>query len=87
MTFCFIQAIEHNPVTTYGGVLTAMRTAIRDAGGSGSSVPDIGGGMVTSLLSMLVSGGSLTAGGFSQVLFSSSDNNVKHTFIPTTDLL
>ncbi|EPS67192.1 hypothetical protein M569_07584, partial [Genlisea aurea] len=58
MTFCFIQAIEHGHASTYGTMLTAMRSAIRDAGGS---APDLGGGMVTSLLTMLVAGGS--AGG------------------------
>ncbi|CAI9770374.1 unnamed protein product [Fraxinus pennsylvanica] len=63
MTFCFIQAIERGHGTTYGSILSAMRTAIRDAGGSG---PDLGGGGVTSLLTMLVSGGSLSSGGFRQ---------------------
>ncbi|KAL6569263.1 Metacaspase-1 [Orobanche minor] len=59
MTFCFIQAIERGHGTTYGSMLTAMRTAIRDVGSSG---PELGGGMVTSLLTMLLAGGSGGAG-------------------------
>lgn len=72
MTFCFIQAIErgHGGVT-YGSILTAMRAAIRDAG-TGSSGPDLGGGVVTSLLTMLLTGGSVGAGGLRQVTPSSS---------------
>jgi len=62
MTFCFIQAIEKGHGATYGSILTAMRTAIRDVG-SGSG----GGDVVTSLLTMLVTGGSLSAGGLRQV--------------------
>ncbi|CAI9269096.1 unnamed protein product [Lactuca saligna] len=60
MTFCFIQAIEHGNASTYGHLLASMRNAIRsartDMGGGG------GGGAVTSLLSMLLTGGSLTGG-------------------------
>ncbi|KAL7120908.1 hypothetical protein ACP275_02G150100 [Erythranthe tilingii] len=56
MTFCFIQAIERGHGATYGSILAAMRTAIRDAGSS--TAPDLGGGMVTSLLTMLITGGS-----------------------------
>lgn len=67
MTFCFIQAIERGHGRTYGSILTAMRTAIREAGGSGGSVGDLGGGVVTSLLTMLVTGGSGIGGGFRQV--------------------
>ncbi|XP_057807496.1 metacaspase-1 [Salvia miltiorrhiza] len=63
MTFCFIQAIERGHGTTYGSILSAMRTAIRDAGSSG---PSLGGGAVTSLLTMLLTGGSLSTGGFRQ---------------------
>ncbi|KAK4488565.1 hypothetical protein RD792_004331 [Penstemon davidsonii] len=63
MTFCFIQAIERGHGTTYGSILTAMRTAIRDAGSSG---PSLGGGAVTSLLTMLLTGGSGGGGGLSQ---------------------
>ncbi|XP_039125644.1 metacaspase-1-like [Dioscorea cayenensis subsp. rotundata] len=32
MTFCFIQAVISEPGLTYGRILSAMRTAIRDAG-------------------------------------------------------
>lgn len=64
MTFCFIQAIERGHGRTYGSILTAMRAAIREAGGSGG---DLGGGVVTSLLTMLVTGGSGIGGGFRQV--------------------
>ncbi|KAL8500492.1 hypothetical protein ACS0TY_020185 [Phlomoides rotata] len=60
MTFCFIQAIERGHGATYGSILSAMRTAIRDVGSSG---PDLGGGVVTSLLTMLVTGGSAGVGG------------------------
>nr|XP_016495228.1 PREDICTED: metacaspase-1-like [Nicotiana tabacum] len=64
MTFCFIQAIERGHGTTYGSILTAMRNAIRQAGSSGG---DFGGGAVTSLISMLLTGGSAgMGGGFSQ---------------------
>ncbi|KAG6423291.1 hypothetical protein SASPL_113683 [Salvia splendens] len=63
MTFCFIQAIEHGHGTTYGSILSAMRTAIRDVGSSG---PSLGGGAVTSLLTMLLTGGSLSTGGLRQ---------------------
>lgn len=31
MTFCFIQAVESEPGATYGRILNAMRTAIREA--------------------------------------------------------
>ncbi|KAJ7961877.1 metacaspase 1 [Quillaja saponaria] len=55
MTFCFIQAIERGNGTTYGSILNSMRTAIRNTGGGG------GGGM-TSLISMLLTGGSLSGG-------------------------
>lgn len=60
MTFCFIQAIERGHAATYGSILNAMRSAIRNAG-NGS-----GGGAVTSLISMLLTGGSV-GGGFRQV--------------------
>ncbi|PWA53001.1 Peptidase C14, caspase catalytic [Artemisia annua] len=66
MTFCFIQAIEHGNASTYGALLSSMRNAIRSA----KSDMGAGGGAVTSLLSMLLTGGSLTGGlgggGFSQ---------------------
>ncbi|XP_073313061.1 metacaspase-1 [Primulina huaijiensis] len=63
MTFCFIQAIERGHGTTYGTILTAMRAAIRDAGSSGGSLGD---GAVTSLLTMLLTGGSVSSGGLRQ---------------------
>ncbi|XP_058086466.1 metacaspase-1-like [Magnolia sinica] len=52
MTFCFIQAIERGNGATYGSILNAMRTTIRNAG------DEMGGGIVTSLLTMLLTGGS-----------------------------
>nr|XP_043615114.1 metacaspase-1-like [Erigeron canadensis] len=59
MTFSFIQAIERGHGTTYGDMLTSMRTTIRknetDMGGSS-------GGAVSSLLGMLLTGGSLGGG-------------------------
>ncbi|KAM3323139.1 metacaspase-1 [Capsicum chacoense] len=65
MTFCFIQAIERGHGATYGSILTAMRNAIQQAGGSSGG--DFGGGAVSSLISMLLTGGSLSiGGGFSQ---------------------
>lgn len=63
MTYCFIQAIEHGQSATYGSMLNSMRAAIRNTGNSGGAV---GGGAVTSLLTMLVSGGSLSGGGLRQ---------------------
>lgn len=56
MTFCFIQAIERGQGTTYGSILNSMRSAIRNTGN------DLGGGAVTSLLSMLLTGGSIGGG-------------------------
>ncbi|CAM6028314.1 unnamed protein product [Sphagnum balticum] len=58
MTFCFIQAIERGHAHTYGSLLVSMRNAIREAG----STSGMGSGPITSLLEMLVSGGSLTGG-------------------------
>lgn len=64
MTFCFIQAIERGHGANYGSILTAMRTAIKNAGKGGSG----GGDVVTSLVSMLLTGGSLSGvGGLRQV--------------------
>ncbi|KAF5777005.1 putative metacaspase type I, plant [Helianthus annuus] len=60
MTFSFIQAIERGHATTYGDMLTSMRTTIRN------NESDMGGGAVTSLLGMLLTGGSL-GGGIRQV--------------------
>lgn len=61
MTFAFIQAIERGQATTYGSMLNSMRAVIRSTGN------DLGGGAVTSLLTMLLTGGSLS-GGLRQVL-------------------
>ncbi|KZV57947.1 metacaspase-1 [Dorcoceras hygrometricum] len=63
MTFCFIQAIERGHGNTYGNILTAMRAAIRDAGGPSGGLGD---GAVTSLLTMLLTGGSASTGGLRQ---------------------
>ncbi|XAR54215.1 hypothetical protein NMG60_11029248 [Bertholletia excelsa] len=59
MTFCFIQAIERGQGTTYGSILNAMRSAIRSTGSESSA---LGGGVVTSLLTMLITGGSVSGG-------------------------
>ena len=65
MTFCFIQAIERSPQgTTYGNILNSMRTTIRNTG-SGGGV-SVGGGVVSSVLTMLLTGGS-GMGGLRQV--------------------
>ncbi|PIA32515.1 hypothetical protein AQUCO_04400008v1 [Aquilegia coerulea] len=53
MTFCFIQAFEHGQGATYGSILNAMRTTIRNTGNGVG-----GGGPVNSLLTMLLTGGS-----------------------------
>jgi hypothetical protein len=66
MTFCFIQAIERGEAATYGSILNSMRTTIRNTGG-GASIA--GGGAVTSLISMLLTGGSGGTGGLKQVTF------------------
>jgi len=60
MTYSFIQAIERGHGATYGAMLNAMRSTIRNTDdGLG------GGGIVTSLLTMLLTGGS--GGGLRQV--------------------
>jgi hypothetical protein len=59
MTYSFIQAIERGQGTTYGAMLNAMRSTIRNTD------DDVGGGIVTSLLTMLLTGGS--GGGLRQV--------------------
>ncbi|XP_002526488.2 metacaspase-1 [Ricinus communis] len=59
MTFCFIEAIERGRGTTYGSILNSMRAAIRNTG----TRNDLGGGATTSLLTMLVTGGSVGVGG------------------------
>ncbi|GMY22980.1 metacaspase-1 [Fagus crenata] len=58
MTYCFIQAIERGQATTYGSLLNSMRAVIRSTGSNN----DLGGGAVTSLLTMLLAGGSLGGG-------------------------
>ncbi|KAF3445621.1 hypothetical protein FNV43_RR10797 [Rhamnella rubrinervis] len=58
MTFCFIQAIERGQGATYGSILNSMRSTIRSTG-SGS---DLGNGAVTSLITMLLTGGSASGG-------------------------
>lgn len=65
MTFCFIQAIERGHAQTYGSLLCAMRDAIRTTNVNSG----MGAGPVTSLLEMLVQGGS-TTGGLTQVIHS-----------------
>lgn len=56
MTFSFIQAIERGHINTYGDMLNSMRSTIR------KNETDVGGGAVTSILSMLLTGGSLAGG-------------------------
>ena len=63
MTFGFIQAIERGQGTTYGSILNSMRSTIRNTDDSAG----VGGGAVTSLITMLLTGGSLSAGGLRQV--------------------
>ncbi|GAB2270877.1 Metacaspase-1 [Dionaea muscipula] len=58
MTYCFIQAIERGQASTYGSILNSMRAAIRATGNDNG----LGGGVVTSLLTMLITGGSLGGG-------------------------
>lgn len=60
MTYCFIQAIERGHGATYGSILNSMRTTIRSTGDA------MGGGPVTSLMTMLLTGGSLSGGGLRQ---------------------
>lgn len=73
MTFCFIQAIERGQAGTYGSILNSMRSTIRSTGsgsGLGGGVTSLlgggggggGGSAVTSLLGMLLTGGSDTGG-------------------------
>lgn len=62
MTFCFIQAVERGHAQTYGSLLNAMRGAIRSTNVNSG----MGSGPITSLLEMLVMGGSLS-GGLTQV--------------------
>lgn len=62
MTYSFIQAIERGHGTTYGSVLNAMRATIR------KTTNEHGGGIVTTLISMLLAGGNFS-GGITQVCF------------------
>lgn len=64
MTYSFIQAVERGHGTTYGSMLNSMRSTIRNTD-SGSELAGAAG-VVTSLVSMLLTGGSLS-GGFRQV--------------------
>ncbi|XP_047959340.1 metacaspase-1-like [Salvia hispanica] len=54
MTYAFIQAIEKGQGATYGSILNAMRSTIRKT----SEELVAGGGPVTTLLTMLLTGGS-----------------------------
>lgn len=54
MTYSFIQAIERGHAATYGSMLNAMRSTIRNTSN------DLEGGLVTSLLTMLLNGGNLS---------------------------
>ncbi|RWR80587.1 metacaspase-1 [Cinnamomum micranthum f. kanehirae] len=56
MTYCFIRAIECENGTTYGSILNSMRATIR------STSNEMSGGPVTTLISMLLTGGSLAGG-------------------------
>ncbi|KAJ0970751.1 hypothetical protein J5N97_018710 [Dioscorea zingiberensis] len=60
MTFSFIKAIEWGHGTTYGSILKSMRRTIRSTGDAMS------GGPVTTLMSMLLTGGSSVGGGLTQ---------------------
>ncbi|KAF8044380.1 hypothetical protein BT93_A2390 [Corymbia citriodora subsp. variegata] len=54
MTYSFIQAIERGHAATYGSMLNAMRSTIRNKG------DELEGGLVTSLITMLLTGGNLS---------------------------
>ncbi|CAI9774049.1 unnamed protein product [Fraxinus pennsylvanica] len=56
MTYAFIQAIERGQGNTYGSILGAMRSTIR------KTDDEIGGSVVTTLLTMLLTGGSAGIG-------------------------
>lgn len=62
MTYSFIQAIEGGHGTTYGNMLNAMRSTIRNTDSG------VGGGVVTTLITMLLTG--QAGGGLRQVCFS-----------------
>lgn len=63
MTYCFIQAIERGQGSTYGSILNSMRSTIRNTNSGGGA----GGDVVTSLIGMLLTGGSVS-GGLRQVI-------------------
>ncbi|CAK7336894.1 unnamed protein product [Dovyalis caffra] len=56
MTYSFIQAVERGHGTTYGSMLNAMRSTIR------SATNELNGGLVTSLITMLLTGGNFNGG-------------------------
>ncbi|CAI9091946.1 OLC1v1027071C4 [Oldenlandia corymbosa var. corymbosa] len=60
MTYAFIEALERGQGATYGSILNAMRSTITQNEGG------LGGGIVTSLLTMLLSGGSSLGIGMGQ---------------------
>lgn len=59
MTFCFIQAIERGQGSTYGSILNSMRSTIRNTNSGGGG---LGNDVVTSLIGMLSTGGSVSGG-------------------------
>lgn len=61
MTFSFVQAIERGQGTTYGSILNAIRSSIRNTDS------DLGGNIVSSLLTMLTTGRSNSGFGMRQV--------------------
>ncbi|XP_073282336.1 metacaspase-1-like isoform X2 [Primulina huaijiensis] len=69
MTFSFIQAVEQVQVSnpTYGSILNAMRSTIRNAD------DEIGGGVVTTLVTMLLTGGSAGIGKIRQPQLSANE--------------
>ncbi|KAL2555876.1 Metacaspase-1 [Forsythia ovata] len=56
MTYAFIQAIERGQGNTYGSILSSMRSTIR------KTDDELGGSVVTTLLTMLLTGGSAGVG-------------------------
>lgn len=65
MTYSFIQAIEKGHGSTYGSMLNAMRSTLHEAT-SGFN----GGGLVTSLITTFINGGSSSK--IRQVLFTTT---------------
>ena len=62
MTYSFILAIERGHATTYGSLLNAMRSTIRD------KTNELSGGVITSLISMFLTGRTFS-GEVTQVCF------------------